>query len=269
MKKRISAALAGALGFVSLAAPPAAQAFDKAKFTGVLVLHCSEPIPSNPDRDIVFSFDFSTMRETDEWLSKTAHTLHWVGDGPALTLIEILAGHESFPHWKVNLETGLIIHLLPSGEPQKNLNEYTVRDPVTGNLENVTFPKPCHDDNGLVPAPEYTEAGAAEIAAALRPSIDDAKAAARKLTAAQKKQAQTKFAQAFDLFKTGDFTAAILGFKQGLDIDPSSGIANFYLGECYARTNKDHLAKIRWQRTIDLAPGSKEALQAQSRLTKS
>lgn len=231
-----------ALAFVFLGAPPA-QAFDKTKFSGLVVLRCNPLYSPLPAREEVFSLDFSTMKANHQWNTQSdALVLQWVGDGPVIKVDSI----HGYDHYEVNLETAI----------------------VTDNHDPAHFSYPCHDDGGLIPAPEYTDAGKAQIEAEARPSVGDAKAAGKKLTPAQKAQAQAKFAQAFDLFKAGDFDAAILGFKQGLDIDPSSGLANFYLGESYARTNKDYLAKIRWQRTIDLAPGSKEALQAQVRLTK-
>jgi Flp pilus assembly protein TadD len=70
------------------------------------------------------------------------------------------------------------------------------------------------------------------------------------------------------LFQSGEFDAAIAGFKEGLAIDPANGIANYCLGKCYARQDQDDLARVRYQRAVDLAPGTKEALLAKARLAK-
>jgi len=270
MTKRCAFALCVTIALAFLAAPRA-HAFDKGKLGSFIVLHCDYDVTPEPGRADTFSLDLSTMKGSLKEMDREPQqlVLRWVGDGPVLRIDDIDNGRV-YPDYNFNLETGIPVGLdLDTGQPGGIGNIYTATDPITGEVvEHVPFPKPCHDDHGLVPAPQYTDAGRAQIAAESRPSIDEAKAAAKKLTAVQKAQAKAKFVQAFDLYKAGDFDAAILGFKQGLDIDPSSGLANFYLGECYARANKDYLARVRWQRTIDLEPSSKEALQAQSRLAK-
>jgi Flp pilus assembly protein TadD len=101
-----------------------------------------------------------------------------------------------------------------------------------------------------------------------QPTPQEAKAISAKLSAAQKSKAQASFKQAFELFQAGQFDAAILGFEQGLAIDPGDGRANYYLGECLDRQDQDALAKLRYQRAVYLAPGTKEALLAQAWLAK-
>ena len=137
-------------------------------------------------------------------------------------------------------------------------------------LASTSFKDPtsCRDDNGLIPNARFTPPDPAQARAEDQPPVKEAKAISAKVSAAQKAKAQASFKQAFELFQAGEFEAAIVGFKEGLAIDPADGRANYYLGECYARQQQDDLARIRYQRAVDLAPGSKEAFLAQARLKK-
>jgi tetratricopeptide (TPR) repeat protein len=137
-------------------------------------------------------------------------------------------------------------------------------------LPNTSFTDPveCRDDRGLIPNAHFKPPDPAQAQAENQPPPQAAKAVSTKLSAAQKGKAQASFKRAFELFQAGELEAAIVGFKQGLAIDPGDGRANYYLGECYARQNQDDLARVRYQRAIDLAPGSKEAFLAQARLDK-
>ena len=134
--------------------------------------------------------------------------------------------------------------------------------------EKIKVPASCRDDNGLIPNAHFKLPDPAQAQAENRPPVQEAKAISAKLSAAQKSKAQASFKQAFELFQSGQFDAAVIGFKAGLAIDPANGIANYYLGECYTRQGDDDLARIRYQRAVDLAPGTKEAFQAQARLAK-
>jgi TolA-binding protein len=126
----------------------------------------------------------------------------------------------------------------------------------------------CRDDKGLIPNAHFKLPDPAEAQAENRPTPKEAKAISAKLSAAQKSGAQARFKQAFELFQSGQFDAAVIGFKEGLAIDPANGIANYYLGECYTRQGDDDLARVRYQRAVDLAPGTKEAFEAQAWLAK-
>ena len=58
------------------------------------------------------------------------------------------------------------------------------------------------------------------------------------LGAEDKAKAQQLFATGFSLWQSGDFAAAELAFKQGLDIDPANAQANYYYGDCLARRKR-------------------------------
>lgn len=91
-------------------------------------------------------------------------------------------------------------------------------------------------------------------------------AASAKLTPVQKADAQARFKQAFELFQAGEFDAAILRFRQGLEIDPANAIAHYYAGETYDRLDRRREAQEHYRRVISLAPDSVEGAKAQARL---
>ncbi|MBI3013562.1 MAG: tetratricopeptide repeat protein [Candidatus Tectomicrobia bacterium] len=155
---------------------------------------------------------------------------------------------------------------VPAGTPQPVLvrlnSEISKTDNTTDLRERLL-------DLGLVPVSSeqlarvvanQAKAQAAERAENVRRS--------QNLSASARDGATKLFNQAFELFKAGEFDAAVRGFTQGLEIDPANGVAHFYLAETYARQNKTALARTHYQRTVDFAPDSKEALLAQSRLKK-
>jgi hypothetical protein len=98
------------------------------------------------------------------------------------------------------------------------------------------------------------------------------------LSLAQKAQANSLFARGFDLYKAGDFTGAKALIDTGQKIDPGNYLGWFTLAEVSraAATNlaarnddpefeRDN-ARIAYQHTIDLAPGSPEAALAKGYL---
>jgi hypothetical protein len=101
-----------------------------------------------------------------------------------------------------------------------------------------------------------------------RAKLAEARAKSRGLSPQDKARAQALFKQAFELFQAGEFEAAVRQFDQGLAIDPANGAAHFYLAETYERQQKTARALEHYRRTIDLAPGSKEAAIAETRMGK-
>lgn len=83
------------------------------------------------------------------------------------------------------------------------------------------------------------------------------------LTAAQRAQAQALFNSAFSLWQNEQLSAAEAGFRQGLDIDPANGVANFYLGDIMQRRNVNDEAAIYMAAAVAFAPSSAEGLRAQ------
>jgi hypothetical protein len=81
-------------------------------------------------------------------------------------------------------------------------------------------------------------------------------------------RAQTKaiFATAFTLWQSGDFAAAEIAFKRGLDIDPANALANYYYGDCLARRKDKADAKEYLARAVALGGNSVEAFKAQAEL---
>ena len=87
-----------------------------------------------------------------------------------------------------------------------------------------------------------------------------------KLSPRDKSRAQAIFSTAFSLWKTGDFAAAEIGFKNGLDIDPANVPANFYYGDCLARRKDKSEAKDYLMRAATFGGMSAEGLKAQAAL---
>lgn len=96
--------------------------------------------------------------------------------------------------------------------------------------------------------------------------IDAVRARSASLAAPDRARAQTFLKQGFELFQAGEFEAAILRFRRGLEIDPANGLGHFYLAETYARQDNKKLAREHYQKTVDFAPDSKEAAIAEARL---
>lgn len=110
-----------------------------------------------------------------------------------------------------------------------------------------------------------------EMAAAyaLRPQLPpyaQERALSQRLTAAQRAQAQTLFNSAFEVWRAGDLNAAEIGFRQGLEIDPANGAANFYMGDILRRRGANQDAAAFMARAAALAPQSAEGLRAQAAL---
>lgn len=108
----------------------------------------------------------------------------------------------------------------------------------------------------------------AEARALAKATQETALAKSGALTADDRQKAGALFSQGFELFKAGEFKAAELAFKDGLDIDPANGAAHYYLAETYVRLKNEALAHTHYQRAIDFAPSTKEALLARSRLAR-
>ena len=86
------------------------------------------------------------------------------------------------------------------------------------------------------------------------------------LSPADKARAQSLFATGFSLWQSGDFSAAELAFKQGLDIDPANALANYYYGDCLARRKDKPEARDYLSRAVALGNGSAESFKAQAEL---
>jgi formylglycine-generating enzyme required for sulfatase activity len=113
---------------------------------------------------------------------------------------------------------------------------------------------------------QSNEMAAAYAARPQLPPYAEERARSQRLTAAQRAQAQTLFNSAFEVWRAGDLNAAEIGFRQGLEIDPANGAANFYMGDILRRRGASQDAAAFMARTAALAPQSAEGLRAQAAL---
>ncbi len=88
------------------------------------------------------------------------------------------------------------------------------------------------------------------------------------LSPALKEKARERFSQGFELFQDGEFDAAVIRFKGGLELDPANARGNYYLAETYVRMHDVENAKKYYRYTVEFAPEIKEAALAQARLEK-
>ncbi len=88
------------------------------------------------------------------------------------------------------------------------------------------------------------------------------------LTPEIKAKAKEKFTQAFNLFKEGEFEAAVIRFNQALEIDPANGLGHYYLAETYARLNDLENAMKHYNYTVLFTPDIKEAAIAEVKILK-
>jgi len=94
----------------------------------------------------------------------------------------------------------------------------------------------------------------------------DLLAQSRAMSPAQRNQALDLFKTGLELWKSGDFASALLAFKQGLDIDPANGPANYYYGDCLQRQGRIASAANYFTRAATLGGASAEAFKAQTAL---
>lgn len=98
--------------------------------------------------------------------------------------------------------------------------------------------------------------------------IENKKLISQQLTPETKAKAKEKFTQAFNLFKEGEFEAAVIRFNQALEIDPANGLGHYYLAETYSRLNDAQNAMIHYKYTVLFSPDIKEAAVAEVKLSK-
>jgi len=98
--------------------------------------------------------------------------------------------------------------------------------------------------------------------------IDAKKLISSKLTPEMKKKATEKLSQGFNLWKEGEFEAAVIRFNQALEIDPANGLGHYYLAETYARLNDVLNAMEHYRYTVLFSPDIKEAAIAEVKLSK-
>ncbi len=102
--------------------------------------------------------------------------------------------------------------------------------------------------------------------AAALPKYSELIARSSELTAEQKSQALTFFKLGFDLWQSGDFSAAQIAFKQGLDIDPVNPQANYYYGDSLLKTKDRKGAADFFTRSAALGPTTLEGIKSQAAL---
>ncbi|MBL8548089.1 MAG: SUMF1/EgtB/PvdO family nonheme iron enzyme [Hyphomonadaceae bacterium] len=100
------------------------------------------------------------------------------------------------------------------------------------------------------------------------PSEDRFSALREGVTAARRREALTYFSNAFLVWQAEDFAAAEIGFRRGLEIDPTNGSANFYLGDLLRRRGDNAGARDYFERSVAFGAGSTEALRAEAALAR-
>jgi hypothetical protein len=124
----------------------------------------------------------------------------------------------------------------------------------------------------LAPAPQALPNYAQELPLADAPMANAPMALPRELppiaAAAVDGDAQALFKIAFDDLKNGDSSASALQFVRGLQIDPSDGLAHYYLGVAYERLGRTDYAAIQYRRVADGWPNTEYGLRAASRMNK-
>ncbi|MBL8548088.1 MAG: SUMF1/EgtB/PvdO family nonheme iron enzyme [Hyphomonadaceae bacterium] len=99
-----------------------------------------------------------------------------------------------------------------------------------------------------------------------RPVVDRFAALREGVTAARRREALTYFSNAFLVWQAEDFAAAEIGFRRGLEIDPTNGSANFYMGDLLRRRGDNAGARDYFERSVAFGAGSTEALRAEAAL---
>ena len=136
-------------------------------------------------------------------------------------------------------------------------------------------PAPMNAPPPLAPAPQALPNYAQELPLADAPMADAPMANApmalpRELPpiapAAVDGDAQSLFKIAFDDLNNGDPSASALQFVRGLQIDPSDGLAHYYLGVAYERLGRTDYAAIQYRRVADGWPNTEHGLRAASRM---
>jgi tetratricopeptide (TPR) repeat protein len=257
MKSWISALLAAATMAGS------AHADERARFTGTVTLTCAFD-------SLVIKADFATMTAvaTRATFAPKDYRLHWatlaIASGETaqvLVLTRDFAG--AYESYALDTAAGIFS---PGPDDRAHAGD-TLPSTYPGlNRDPGLLPLRCRDDRSLIPAPEFAAFEARQATAENEPPIAKAKGIAAALAPAERKRAQARIKEAASLANAGECDGAVPELKAALAIDPSSAAGNFYLAECYAQRAQTKLARVRWQRTIDLAPKSKEAAEARSRL---
>src|SRR5665213_2092753 len=98
------------------------------------------------------------------------------------------------------------------------------------------------------------------------PRYADLTARSNAASPADKQTALKAFAVGFTLWQSGDFPSAEAAFKQGLDLDPTNGMANFYYGDCLHRRGDKANAADYMARAVFFGGQSPEAFKAQAAL---
>lgn len=82
------------------------------------------------------------------------------------------------------------------------------------------------------------------------------------LSVEQRTRAQTLFNSGFTLWQSGDFAAAAMALRQGLEIDPANPQANFYYGDSLLQTRDRKNALEYLTRAAKLGPDTPESFKA-------
>jgi len=94
--------------------------------------------------------------------------------------------------------------------------------------------------------------------------VSQAQAKSAALQPKDREAVKALFSSAFQLWKSGNFKAARLGFEDGLARDPANGMAHFYLAETLVRLNDRRAARAHYEMAAALVPTTQEGLKART-----
>jgi tetratricopeptide (TPR) repeat protein len=99
-----------------------------------------------------------------------------------------------------------------------------------------------------------------------QPQYSDLIQKSQNLTKQQQAAADNVFFGAMELWKNKEFEAAMMAFKDGLEIDPANVGGNYYYGDCLLRMKDEKGALEFLARAATLGKGTPEGYKAQAAL---
>lgn len=127
-------------------------------------------------------------------------------------------------------------------------------DPIRAHIANSRNSR-IQDLNNWQRALETCErSGSANISNGGATVVASASPAPQQPTAENRTGAHKVFMHAFKLFHSGDFDAAVILFKQGLELEPDSAHGHFFLTETYQRLDRRIPAREHYEHAVRLAP---------------
>jgi tetratricopeptide (TPR) repeat protein len=97
-------------------------------------------------------------------------------------------------------------------------------------------------------------------------AADKALAGTATLPQARRNEAQSLFESAFNFSEEGNLEAAQIAFQRGLAIDPSNGMAEYYLADILAKLKQVTDSLPHYATAMELVPNKREGIEAEAAL---